>query len=116
MKDNKHQIDKVISFLKAKEKDLIAFLKNDPSDKAEKLELKEQIKNAIQCLTFCNDHDLVGRKREVIKIPEDGSDSYFTEYYLVDEVFENSLDNNMMKSNEHGKIKLNAFDLIVRTK
>ncbi|BDD03867.1 hypothetical protein [Aureibacter tunicatorum] len=113
---NKHSIDKVISLLEQKVKDLIAELKTGSENKEENLEYKAQITQAIKCLKFCSDNGLVGIDKEVIDIPETGSDACFTEYNLVDEIFVNSLDEKALKTNDKGEIKLNCFDLIIRKK
>ena len=113
---NKHKVDKVIALLKEKEKDLITELRKEPENQEEVLELKVQVVLAIKCLKFCADNGLVGVNTEIIKIPEEGSEGYYTEYNLVDEAYSHTLDEHILKSNDQGEIMLNCLDLIIRIK
>lgn len=116
MENKKHSIDKVMVFLKKKEEQLIAELRSKDINKDEAFSFKVQISKAIECLEFCSKNGLVGCEREIIEIPEEASESYFTEYNLVDEAFSKSLNEDAIKKNSKGIIELNCFDLIIRKK
>jgi hypothetical protein len=105
----------IIEFLKKEVTRLNDEIKFDRENSIEKIELKSQAIAAIRNLEFCAKHRLSGAQLEVITIPENGSDSYFTEYVIVDE--RGGLENIAewaVVQNEGKEIRLNCFDLILR--
>ncbi|MDF9799245.1 hypothetical protein OKW21_006725 [Catalinimonas alkaloidigena] len=106
----------VVEFLNKEIKRLDEEIKVEEGNSADKIDLKSQMIAAIKNLDFCSEHGLNAAQIEVIKIPEDGSDSYFTEYVMVDEQELNNISEWAVARNGGKEIRLNCFDLIIRKK
>ena len=110
-----HNINKVIDLLNEKTEDLKNHLKGNPNDEGSKI-LISQVANAVKALEFCQTNDLIGNQKQIIKLPQTGTDSYFTEFNLVDEGYDTKIPNEALVKNGQDPIILNGFDLIIRTK
>ena len=106
----------VLQLLAAKERELLKTLESGVPPSDGDLRLKRQLQQAMDCLQFCSDHGLVGVRREVIEISPEGSDAYYTDYYLVDESALEQVDQAAIKQHAEGPLVLNCSDLILRTK
>ena len=116
MSKREYDLDLVIQLLEAEKDKLTEEIKNAHGSNRKKIELKGQIKDAIKNLKFFETHKLFADDIEILKIPEGGSDSYYTEFYIVDECELKEIDKNSIKRDEKGnEITLSCFDLILKT-
>ena len=111
------KLDLVIQLLETESNRLIEEIKKTQGFKEDKMELKCQIVDAIKNLRLCSEHNLFADKVEIVEIPEGGSDSYFTGFYIVDEYEIGKVCDSAIKRDQNGKkISLSCFDIIMRKK
>ena len=116
MPKREKKLDLVVKFLIHKKNELIEIIKEEKGKVQEAIELKNQISDAIINLEFLERHNLYANQVNVLKIPEGGSESYFTEFNIVDESGLENVPDWAIKKNERGEIKLTCFDLIIQSK
>ena len=79
-----------------------------------KIELKEQMKDAVSNLELCSLHNIFAKEIEVIEIEEGGSDAYFTEFNIIDEAAIENIPEWAIKKDNNEELKLSCFDLIIK--
>ncbi len=114
MAKREKKLDRVIAFLKNENERLIQEIQQEHGQSKDKIELKEQINDAIANLELCENHNVFANDVEVFELPIGGSEAHFTDFYIVDEAeIEKVPDWAIMKSGEEA-ITLNCFDLLIR--
>ena len=116
MANHKKKLDLVIAFLQQERTRLIEEIQLEQGQSKEKIALKNQLRDAIANLEWCQTHEINADQVEVVEIPEGGSDAHFTEFYLVDERGMEAVPDWAIKKNERGEIKAGCFDLILSRK
>lgn len=114
MSKRKRRLDLVIELLNKEKDQLLVEIAAEKGLSKEKVELKEQISDAILNLELCSQYDLFAKEISVIALSEEGSDSYFTEYNVVDESTTNQIPNWAIQKHKGEEIKLDCFDLIIK--
>ena len=105
----------IVDLLKKEHKALIIELKKNSTDNIGKIKLKSQIEIVIKSLEFLSKNNLLIHNMKILQMSESGSESYFTEFYIVDENFIKNNPKIEVKKDKNGKIiKLNCFDLILQ--
>ncbi len=115
MSKRERKFDLVINFLEEERIRLQDEIKSNQG--SGKIELKCQVEDAINSLEICTKHNLFKENIEIVNIQEGGSESYFTEFYVVDECEIDRIHEDSIKKDDNGNnLKLNCFDLLIKKK
>jgi len=114
MAKRKKQLNLVIDLLLSKAETLTNEIKLEQGQSESKIELKEQIIDAISNLKLCSDHNIYASNIKIVEIPEGGSEAYFTKFNLVDEAGIKNVPDWAIKKSSNEEVKLNCFDLIIK--
>jgi hypothetical protein len=106
------QLDLVIQLLEQKQRELVKNIQANKGVNQEAINLKMQIKKAIDCLKMCQEFGLSKDKITFLSIPEGGSEAYFTSFYVVDEAEIGKVEDWAVKKLNGKPIELNCFDVI----
>ena len=116
MTKRKNKLNLVIDFLEKELSNMEIQIKEEQGEKKNKIEFKEQVKDAIANLKLCSNYNIYADKIKITEIPEGGSEAYFTEFKLVDEGGMDRVPEWAIKKNDDGEIGLHCFDLIITKK
>ncbi|MFK7972527.1 MAG: hypothetical protein AB8F95_19305 [Bacteroidia bacterium] len=103
-----------IDFLLKKAETLTTEIKSEKGASKDTIKLKAQIVDAINNLKLCEKHGLFAHKLSITEIPEEGSESHFTDFYLVDEGAIQQVPDWAIVKHGNDPITLSCFDLIVQ--
>ena len=109
-------LDLVINFLEKELQKLDEEIKSEKGQCKEKVEFKRQLIDGISSLKLCSINGLYANTVDCFEIPEVGSESYFTEFVIVDEGLIDNIPDRAIIRDEQGPIRINCFDLIIRRK
>ncbi|QHT68925.1 hypothetical protein GXP67_20855 [Rhodocytophaga rosea] len=112
MQNNNVELNLVIELLEKKKQELLEEVKTEQGANPEKITLKNQVIRAIHCLQICQEFNISKGEISFLRIPEGGSDSFYTSFYIVDEAEINKVDNWAIKKLDGKPIELSCFDII----